>query len=227
MKILITAFLIMGSFTVKASDELEKKLKKLNVPDNQVSPIVSKDKLYIINTRYSSLEKRHEIDFAGANNFMADSHLITRQTSLSYRFHYNEKWGAGLRYTNYYNELSDAGKTLFNRKDLLPDSDFAYKSTEAFINFNTMYGKLRYAKDSVVYFDQYISLGAGQVDLQSGGQNMGTLDIGFSFWLGKNYSMRAGLKNEFYQQRQLTGDRNIHNAMGYLSFGYLFGGRTI
>lgn len=233
MKLLFTTFLIISSFLVAvspasaATDELELKLQKLKVPSDKVSPVISKDKLYIVNARYSSLDKRHEIDIAGANNFMADSHLVTRQTALSYRYHFNEKWGVGLRYTNYFNELSDAGKTLFERKDLLPDSDFAYKSTELFVNYNTMYGKLRYAQDSVLYFDQYVSLGVGQVNLQSGDQTMGILDLGFSFWIGKSYSMRAGLKNEFYQQQQLTGSRDIHNAMGYLSFGYLFGGKRI
>lgn len=227
MKMLFTSVVLLMSFSVMAADELELKLKKLSVPDDKVSPVVSKDKLYIVNTRYSSLDNRHEVDFAGANNFMADSHLVTRQTAMSYRYHVNEKWGVGLRYTNYYNELSDAGKTLFERKDLLPDSDFAYKSTELFVNYNTMYGKLRYAKDSVLYFDQYVSLGAGKVELESGEQTMGIVDLGFSFWISKNYSMRAGLKNEFYQQQQLTGSRDIHNAMGYLSFGYLFGGKTL
>jgi outer membrane beta-barrel protein len=227
MKILFATFLIILSFTAAAIDELELKLQKLNVPSDKVSPVVSRDKLYIVNARYSPLDKRHEIDVAGANNFMADSHIITRQAALSYRYHFNEKWGAGLRYTNYFNELSDAGKMLFDRKDLLPDSDFAYKSTELFVNYNTMYGKLRYSQDSVLYFDQYVSLGVGQVNLQSGDQTVGILDVGLSFWIGKNYSLRAGLKNEFYQQQQLTGSRDIHNAMGYISFGYLFGGTKI
>jgi outer membrane beta-barrel protein len=228
MKRLLATLTILTCFHVYAEDELGKKLEKLNIPDDKVSPVVSKDKLYVVNTRYSSLNKRHEVDIFGANNFTSDSHLLTRQAGMSYRFHINDKWGVGLRYTNYFNELSDAGKALFDNKSLLPDSDFAYKSTDLFVNYNTMYGKLRLSKESVIYFDQYISLGYGTVDLESGEQNMIIADLGFSFWLGQNYSIRAGLKNEFYEQRQKTENRNIHNAMGYISFGYLFGkGSTI
>jgi hypothetical protein len=56
---------------------------------------------------------------------------------------------------------------------------------------------------------------------------MYTADTGFSFWLGKKMSLRTGLKNEFYQQQKINGPENVHNAMGYLEFGYLFGGTKI
>ena len=94
---------------------------------------------------------------------------------------------------------------------------------ELFVNYNTIYGKLRWSEDSVVYFDQYISLGGGKVKLSSGDKNLALADIGLSFWLGNHGSARIGLKNEFYQQNQLSGSRNIHNGIGYIEFGYLFG----
>ncbi len=202
---------------------LDKKLDDLLIPDDKVTPVLSEDKFYVVNTRYSSLINRHEFTLQGAHNFTADSHLDVKQAALSYRYHLNSKWSFGLRYSRYTNELTSAGQRLFDDKQIVPDQDFAYNSQEIFATYNTIYGKLRWSADTVVYFDQYISLGVGQIELASGKTNNGLLDLGLAFWLGKNASMRVGLKNEFYNQQQLSGERLMHNAMGYLEIGYLFG----
>lgn len=223
-KILYTLSLLLSSqvFAQGASD-LEKKLDMLNIPDDKVTNVISEDKLYVLNTRYSSLVNRHELTLAGGNNFTADSHLSTQQTALSYRYHINSTWSLGGRYTYYTNKLTTAGQSLFNNRQILPDTDYAKGGKELFVNFNTIYGKLRWTQDTVVYFDQYISLGGGKLTLASGDKNLAFADLGFSFWLGKHMSTRIGIKNEFYTQSQLSGERSIHNGIGYLELGYLFG----
>ena len=219
--------LIFMAMSASGSGELEKKLELLSVPDDKVTPLVENDSLHVVNTRYSSLNKRHEVSFLGANNFNADSHIYTRQAGLAYRFHFNQKWSAGLRRSEYFNEMTDAGKRLFDEQRILPDVDYAKSSQEIFASYNTIYGKLRFSKNSVVYFDQYVSLGYGTVDLASTEENLYSLDLGFAFWMGKNMSARLGIKNEFYVQNERLGDRDVRNAMGYVSLGYLFGGRSL
>lgn len=225
-KILVIT-LVMFSTNIIASTSLEDKLKKLSIPDDKITPLISEDKIYVVNTRYSSLTNRHELLVSGANDFMAEGHLVTKQASIAYQYHLNPKWSFGLRMTNYFNELSEAGKLLFKKNAILADTDFALKSNELFTSYNTIYGKVRFSKDRVVYFDQYISLGLGKVKLKSQEQNMGIVDLGLSFWIGKNMSFRTGLKNEFYSQQQISGEKDTHNAMGYVSFGYLFGKGTL
>ncbi|RPJ73250.1 MAG: outer membrane beta-barrel domain-containing protein, partial [Alphaproteobacteria bacterium] len=141
----------------------------------------------------------------------------------SYRYHLNSNWSFGARYVRHTNKLTDAGQRLFEDKKMLPDTDFAKNAQELFGNYNTIYGKLRWTEDTVVYFDQYIALGGGKIALASGNKNLMFADLGFSFWLGNHMSARIGFKNEFYQQTQISGARNIHNGLGYLEFGYLFG----
>lgn len=224
MKILLLISVLVGSLNLMAQEsELEKKLDALNIPDDKVTNVLSQDQLYVVNERYSSLVNRHELTLMGANNFTADSHLSTQQAALSYRYHLNADWSFGARYTRYTNKLTDAGQRLFDDKKILPDSDFALNGRELFVNYNTIYGKLRWTEDTVVYFDQYVALGGGKVKLSSGSKNLYFADLGFSFWLGKHMSTRVGFKNEFYTQSQLNGNRNIHNGIGYLEFGYLFG----
>ncbi len=224
MKIIGTIFLLTSStYVFSQSQELEKKLDALNIPEDKVHAVLSDDQLYVVNERYSSLKNRHEITLMGANNFTADSHLSTKQTGFSYRYHLNADWSFGARYTRYSNKLTTAGQNLFDSQKILPDSDYALNGQELFVNYNTIYGKLRWTEDTIVYFDQYISLGAGNVKLSSGKTNLYFADLGFSFWLGKHMSARFGVKNELYTQSQRSGERNVHNANGYLEFGYLFG----
>ena len=176
-KILISTLLILAFPIASMGEGLEQKLDELNIPDDKVTPVLSKDTLYIVNTRYSSLINRHEIGVQGSHNFTADSHLDVKQVSGSYRYHLNSKWSFGLRYNYYSNELTSAGQRLLDDKQIIPDQDFAFNSQEAFVTYNTIYGKLRWSEETVVYFDQYFSLGAGQIELASGKTNHALLDV--------------------------------------------------
>lgn len=208
--------------------QLEKQLESLNIPDDKIDPIISEDQFFIVNTRYSSLINRHELSLQGGNNFTTEGHLSTQTTALSYRYHINSKFSTGARYTKYSNSLTSSGKKLFRDGTVLPDTDFAKNSKELFLNYNTIYGKVRWSEDTVVYFDQYISLGGGKMELASGPTTHGFLDLGLSFWLGKHMSSRIGFKNELYKQTTvLKNEHTIHNAIGYFEIGYLFGsGKT-
>ncbi len=225
---LILLLCSLGFSSVSAEEKvskkaLDEKLDDLLLPDDKVTPVLSQDKFYIINQRYSSLINRHEVTLQGAHNFTADSHLDVKQSALTYRYHLNSRWSFGLRYNYYTNKLTTTGEKLLQDRQIVPDQDFAYNSQEIFATFNTIYGKLRWSSDTVVYFDQYISLGGGQIELASGKTNHGLLDLGLAFWVGQNFSLRTGLKNEFYNQNQLNGTQFMHNAMGYMEIGYLFG----
>ncbi len=214
---------LFSGITYGADTSLTNKLDSLNIPSDRVSPIVSQDQIEAINGRYSSLNNRHELTFSSGNNFNSDSHIDTTQYAATYRYHLNSNWSFGFRYSQYNNELSDAGEKLFNDQRLLPDTDYAIKSTDAFVNYNTVYGKIRLGEKRVLYFDHYVSLGYGNVALGNGEATMYTADTGFSFWFGKNFSTRFGLKNELYYQQKINGKESVHNVMGYLEFGYLFG----
>lgn len=223
MKKIICLTLALSSLSAFAKTDLEKKLDALSIPDDKVTPALSRDKLHIVNTRYSSLTNRHEFTLAGSNNFNSESHLETKQGFATYRYHINSKWSVGLKHSIYNNVLSSSGKRLFKDKSLLPDSDFAYKSTELLGTYNGLYGKLRWSTDTVVYFDQYFTLGYGDIELESGPTKTYSLDLGMAFWIGKHMSTRFGVKNEFYKQTKLTGNETAYNTMGYIEFGYLFG----
>lgn len=228
MKKLLLIITLILSGSLYANTDLSKKLDRLRIPDDKVSPLVTQDKLYTVNQRYSSLVNRHEFSLSGGKNFNSVSHIDNRLTSALYRYHVNSDFHVGLRYNQYYSDLTEAGKQLYQEKAIIPDADFAIKSTSAFVGFNTFYGKMRLTEKSVVYFDQYVSFGYGEVELAENGlQKMVNIDAGFSFWLGKQFSARFGVNNEFYTQRRRRGLTNVHNLMSYMEFGYLFGEGSI
>ena len=219
----IALYLSLVMLPAFAASDLTKKLDDLSIPKDHVTPILSKAQLESVNSRYSSLRNRHELTLLGSNNFNADSHIDTKQAGATYRYHINSSWSLGFRYTEYENTLSAAGEKLVDSQDILPDTDYAVKSTDLFINFNTVYGKLRLTDKTVVYFDHYLALGYGDIALASGETQIYTIDTGLSFWFGKHFSSRVGVKNELYVQQKINGNDNTHNVMGYLEFGYLFG----
>ncbi|MBC97767.1 MAG: hypothetical protein CME63_08455 [Halobacteriovoraceae bacterium] len=223
--LMVMALVSTSSYAAESGEvsKLENKLDALNIPDDKVTPLLSQDQLYIVNTRYSSLINRHEVTLKGGHNFTADSHLDSKDIALSYRYHLNSDWSFGVRYTEYQNDLTGAGERLFDDQKLLPDTDYSVNAKEIFATYNTIYGKLRWSQETVVYFDQYISLGVGEMELASGKTNHALADLGLAFWIGKHMSARVGLKNEFYNQTQLTGKEFKANTFGYIEFGYLFG----
>lgn len=215
-------FIILVLFVRFAySNDLSQKLDHLNVPEDQVTNLLSEESLISVTGRYSPLILRHELSLKGGHNFMSDGHLQSRQAAALYRFHLNSRWSLGVSYQEYENKLSEAGEKLFDDQKILPDSDFAIKGVDIFVGLNTFYGKLRVTQRQIVYFDHFISIGYGHIALASGEEQVYTADTGLVFWLGKNTSFRLGMKNEFYRQKKLTQNTNAHNAMGYLEVGYL------
>ena len=51
-KIIILIFIALSA---SASQKLKEKIEALSIPQDKVTPILSEDKLYVVNTRYSSL----------------------------------------------------------------------------------------------------------------------------------------------------------------------------
>jgi outer membrane beta-barrel protein len=220
--ILLVTSLILSA-EVSAS-QLESDLSSLAMPENKSPVSVTQDKLFAIQTRYAPLSNRHEVAFSLGKNFNQDGHIDSNQMGGIYRYHINDKWALGMNYFSMNNQLSSSGQKLLNDKGIIPDRDYIKSQTDVMAEYNLFYGKLRFGMDQVTYFDQYIGLGAGNVQLGRGSTTAAVLDAGIAFWLGKKGSARLGLKNDFYKEQNVNGSTNVHNMVGYFAFGYLLGG---
>lgn len=212
-----------GADTPSLSDELSRLSASPNVAPvstQQVDP----EKLYSIQDRYVALSSRSEISILASNHFSSEDFISSQDLGATYRFHLNNRWSLALSGAVTFNRLTDAGERLMTNEGILPDSTYTRYRGDLLVTFNTLYGKFRLSMDEVLYFDQYISLGGGVVRQQFGTQPAGVADVGLAFWLGKSGSFRMGLKDQIhYEQRRLSSSV-VHDFLGYISVGYLFGG---
>jgi len=208
---------------LSSAQTLESELDSLNLEKTEKVPEGStKERLYSIQSRITELKNRVEILAGGGQNFSGDSFLQSRQMSLEGQFHFNDSWSAALAYSQLDNQWTNSTQQLINQKSLVPDVDYTTSRTEARVQYNTFYGKLRWQRDSVLYFDQYISLGYAWNNLASGTSPGPVADIGFAHWISNWGTVHWGVKDYYYQENgQLSSGYN-NNIFGYLEVGYLF-----
>ena len=152
MKILLIFALSFSLFAAEDEKALESKLEGLNVPSNETTNLVSKEKVYSVKERYLNLKYASEISFSGARDFMSNKTLRTNIISGAYRFHLNNRWAIKLGYSRVSNELSSYGRELYERKELITDSNYMLNYQDIGVEFNIFYGKFRVIMDSSQYF---------------------------------------------------------------------------
>jgi outer membrane beta-barrel protein len=92
------------------------------------------------------------------------------------------------------------------------------------VGFHTFYGKFRLTMDQVLYFDHYVTAGGGWMELNTNSSPMGVVGTGFVFWLGRNFSVRAGLKDYIFQERRVSGQGIAQHLLFHADVGFVFGG---
>ena len=210
---------------VEQMNALEEKLEALNIPGNQLPNVVNTDKLYSLHNRYAPLSSRHEISVAMGKNLTIDGFFSSNQVGLIHHYHFNDRFSSVLNINKVFNDLNSSGEILMSRDRIVPDKDYIIHQVDLGLEYNLFYGKFRLGRDRVFYFDQYVSLGAGLVELKSGSTFTATANVGLAFWAGRSTSVRFGLKNDFYEEENLQGSQSFnHNLVTYLSVGHLFGG---
>lgn len=205
--------------------DLDKELESLNMPINQGPAAASLERLYSVQNRYLPLTNKHEITVNFGRNMNPGGLLNSQQVGGSYRYHLNDRFSFGLQGYKVFNEISSDGELVLSTGRVLVPEDYVSQQYEAITTFNLFYGKFRLGLNRVFYFDQYISLGAGIAELESGNTPMISPDIGIALWLGKRGSVRFGLRNELYNKETLSGEELNYNAVAHFSIGFLLGGK--
>jgi outer membrane beta-barrel protein len=211
-----------------AEPTLESQLDSLSVPTNQAPPGVAAERLYAVQTRYVTLRHRHELALGGGKNFNTDSFVSSQNLDASYRFYLNDRWFLGLSGSYVFNDWSNGADRLIKENgtnnSTLADVAFARYRADLLAGYHLFYGKFRVSMDQVFYFDQYIALGPGYVDMVLGNQFAAVGEVGFVFWFGRSFSVRLGLKDYFVREMRTKSNGWAHNLIGGAQFGYVFGG---
>jgi outer membrane beta-barrel protein len=215
---------LAASPVLAAAPSLEDQLQSLNLPTNQAPAGISTEKLYSVQSRFNPLAKRLEFSMSAGQDFTNSSFLNSQQLGGGLRYHFNDRWSLGVSAATVFNALTMTAQQLITQDGIVPDLAYAKSRMDASVAFNTVYGKFRVSTDQVFYLDQYIALGAGVVNLDRGSTNMGVLDLGFAFWMGRSGVVRLGIKNHLYrEQRELSAAMTQH-WVGHIDLGWMTGG---
>jgi len=215
------AYSLMGGLALAAPDSLETDLNSLALPANAAPVAVSSERLYSVQDRYSQLTNRSEISLGGSNNFTADAYVQSQEIDLSYRYYISNRWFLGASGAYVFNSLSSAGTRLVAEQHILPDMAYVKYRGDLMGGFNIFYGKFRATMDEVFYFDQYVALGPGVVNLDTGTAPAGVADVGFSFWFGRKISARLGVKDYIFNEQRTLTKGVVNNFLGHLDVGIL------
>jgi len=223
LNLLLIASTLALSFSALASEApLEEQLKAVELPGNQAPTSVSKEKLYVYQTRYLPLRHKSEVSLGFGQNLTGPSFFTTRQFEVGYRFHLNDTWSLGFEQSFVSNDLTSDGQRLFTQDHIVPDMAYARQRSELTAGYNVFYGKLRFSADSVLYFDQYIALGGGIMMMNTGNLGAAVGDVGFAFWLGQWGSARIGFKDYFFNEPSRSSSFPSNNLHAHLDLGYIF-----
>ncbi len=205
-----------------SAETLEDQLKTLEVPADQAPVGVSSEQLYSVQTRNSPLGGRIEATVGGGTNLSGTNLLTSRHVQGGLRWHMTDRWSLGATYSQVFNELSPSAKQLLDQNQQIPDTPYASSRRDLTIGMNTFYGKIRMSMDSVVYFDQYINLGAAQIELNTETVTGGVVEAGFAVWLGKWGNVRLGVRDYIYNEKTRAETRLVNDWHGVFNFGVLF-----
>jgi len=203
---------------------LEEQMAGLNLPANQAPAGVSSEKLYSVQSRFSPLSHRIEMSVGSGQDFTSSSFVSSQQLSAAVRYHFNDRWSLGVSGEKIFNSLTQTANQMISQDGIIPDLAYATSRADVSVAFNTLYGKFRLTMDRVFYLDQYVSLGAGMASLDRGTSTMGTLDLGFAFWMGQSGVLRVGVKDHVYQEKRALASAMTQHWVGHVDLGWMLGG---
>lgn len=226
-KLFLILFLCGG---IVRAEDLQQELKSLQLPENQVLPQLNNEKLYASQSRFVPLALRPELSIGAAKNFNSSSFLISEELNGSLHFYLSDRFFTALYGSYVFSRLSDAGNRLWETNEIFPDICVIKYRADATLGYQPFYGKFRLSMDTVFYFDQYIALGAGFVNSDNGIEQFSgpaaVADIGMSFWFGRHWSARVGVKDYYFRENRRQGTDMVHHILAHFSVGFVFGGSS-
>jgi outer membrane beta-barrel protein len=160
------------------------------------------------------------------HNLTENGYMDSSQLGAGTRFHFSNRWNVGVDGSLVFNKLSAPGNRLLKEEGLIPDYAYTISRFDATAGFNTFYGKMRFDMDQVIYFDQYVTLGAGLVRQNTALARAAVSDIGFAFWIGKQGVVRLGVKNYLFKEVRQLSSSVVHHGLLHLDVNFLLGGST-
>lgn len=197
---------------------------------NMAQNIKSESRSRIVQERIVDRRNRLEVGVNYGMNFGGDAYTKTQALGAALDFHITPRWSIGARYFDYGNSLSPEGKRIFDQakanyqaggRAYAVDIDYPESSVMAVLNWYPVYGKTSFMDVGVTQFDMYLLGGGGQITLSSGSTAVYTAGLGIGAWISKHLTARAEIRYMNYNDKPVTGERNLNVVTGNLGLGWM------
>jgi outer membrane beta-barrel protein len=204
-----------------ASSELTNQIQKLS------GEAVS-ERFYVVQPRQSGTAGVFDLSAGGGSNLNSNVNVRSSEMGLRASYHASDRLFFSLGYSQVKNKFSESALRRIREDGIYPDVGFVKSRLDAGLGLNLIYGKARLTKDSVFYFNQYVSLGYGQIQQTDTITTVTTpaavADVGVSCWFARTASLGLGFKNYYFREQRLASRGNVNHVVGYARLGVLIGG---
>ncbi len=194
-------------------------LSELNATDEAQGEL--SEKYIAVRSRDVPLGGRFEFMLNGGKVVQGDGFLDTSEAGGAISYHFTDRWSFEIAKSQVQNKFTKAANDLEAASGFLPFVDYAKSHSEAKIVLRGLYGKFRITRNQALLFDQYLSLGPSQHQLNSGDVSGLTGELGLAFWPADHLSFRMGLKDHYYKEGVGDLAADAHHTQVYASLGYL------
>lgn len=171
--------------------------------------------LGVVQNRIYTKAKKLQLGVIGGVNF-GDPFLSVQGAGLSLGYHFNDLFGVELMALKYFVGDSNAYTTFKEEKEgvLNTNPQKYFLGLSGLGSF--LYGKLSFFGKKIIYYDMYVTAGAGLTGTQNGGKLTGSAGIGQRFYLSQAVSFRFEYKLNLYSDNlvELITTNKIGTGIG-------------
>lgn len=184
----------------------------------------------IVQERIVDRRNAVELGLSYGSTFGGDAYLKTQSFGALVDYHFTPRWSLGVRYYDFGSSLTTEGQRIFEdarasyeaggRANIV-DVDYPLNATMAVLNWYPIYGKTSFLDMGVTQFDIYLLAGGGSISLSSGNTSLLTTGLGLGAWINKNLTSRIEIRYQKYEDKIVTGSRNLDTIVGSVGLGWI------
>lgn len=194
----------------------------------QLSGGSNREKFYVVQSQKSGNAGVYDLAIGAGVNATGDVNVKSTDTIFRAKYHANNHFFVSLASNQVKNEFNESAKRRVSEDGIYPDVGFVTSRNDLSFGYNLIYGKARFTKDTVFFFDQYASLGVGLIEQTDTRHSYVTPavvgDLGISFWFARRVSLAVGGKTYRFRETRIATSSTANHVIGYANLGMLLGG---
>lgn len=177
----------------------------------------------IVQDRVVNRRNRLEISPDVSYVMGGDAYLSTKNLGATIHYHITPHWSLGIRYNSSYSTLKDEAKYLIygSGPGLVPAVDYPRSQVVGLLNWYPIYGKMNLYDLGVTHFDVYVTLGGGQITLNSGPTRTYTAGGGVGLWFSQHLAARLELRWQGYNAIRDEQGTYMNTTVAGFQVGYI------